>query len=88
MKNLIKKYRRDLHQIPELGFELYKTKAYIMEHLQKYSCEIIEVCGTGVCAFFQSKDEGGKGKSRHNTIALRSDMDALPVAEKTGAAYC
>ncbi len=88
MKSVLKKYRQDLHRIPELGFELYKTKAYIMDRLLKYNCEIIEVCNTGICAFFQSKENDGKGKNRQSTIALRSDMDALPVIEKTGASYC
>lgn len=87
MKELLKKYRRELHQIPELGFELYKTKEYIIKQLQQYQCEIIEVCGTGVCAFFQSREDGGKGRCREHTVALRSDMDALPVAEETDALY-
>ena len=87
MKNLTKKYRQDLHRIPELGFEVYKTKAYIMELLQQYHCEIIEVCETGVCAFFQSNKNVGQGSSLGNTIALRSDMDGLSVTEKTGADY-
>ena len=87
MKNLLKTYRQDLHRIPELGFEVYKTKAYILEQLQQYCCEISEVCGTGICAFFQSRDKNGKGQKRRQTIALRSDMDGLPVSEETGAHY-
>ena len=88
MKSLLKKYRQDLHRIPELGFEVYKTKAYIMEHLQKYSCEIVEVCGTGICAYFQSGATEENGHSPKQTIAFRSDMDALPVLEETEAPYC
>ncbi|HVI41082.1 MAG TPA: M20/M25/M40 family metallo-hydrolase, partial [Anaerovoracaceae bacterium] len=88
MKSLLKKYRQDLHRIPELGYEVYKTQAYILELLQQYNCEVSEVCGTGVCAFFQSREENGKGRNREHTIALRSDMDGLPVIEETGAAYC
>lgn len=87
MKSLLKQYRQDLHRIPELGFEVYKTKAYILEQLNQYDCEIVEVCGTGVCAFFQSREENGTGRKREGTIALRSDMDGLPVAEETGAPY-
>ncbi|MDF3000960.1 MAG: amidohydrolase [Bacillota bacterium] len=82
----LKKYRQDLHQIPELGFDVHKTRQYIVDHLKQYNCEITEVCG-GVCAFFQSVAEHGSGAARENTIALRSDMDALPVVEKTGASY-
>ena len=88
MKSLLKKYRQDLHRIPELGFELYKTKAYLLEQLQQYNCEIIELCETGICAFFQSKEDDGKGKLRENTVALRSDMDGLPVTEKNSTDYC
>ena len=88
MKDLLKKYRRDLHRIPELGFEEYITQSYITEQLQQYSCEIGQVCGTGVYAFFQSREDDGKGNPREHTMAIRSDMDALPVAEESGASYC
>lgn len=86
MNNLLQKYRQELHRIPELGFEVNKTRAYILEQLQPYHCEITEV-GGGVCVFFPSKEEDGKGRNRENTIALRSDVDALPVLEETGASY-
>lgn len=88
MKNKLKKYRRELHRIPELGYEVYKTQAYLLEQLRQYDCEISEVCGTGVCAFFQSREDNGAGKTRKKTIALRSDMDGLPVIEETGEEYC
>lgn len=88
MNRLIRKYRQDLHRIPELGYEVYKTQSYILEQLNQYDCEVSEVCGTGVCAFFQSKEGNGTGKCRDKAIALRSDMDGLPVTEETGAAYC
>lgn len=87
MNSLLQKYRQALHRIPELGFEVNKTRAYILEQLQPYHCEITEVSG-GVCVFFPSKKDGGKGQIREHTIALRSDMDALPVLEETGASYC
>lgn len=87
MIDILKKYRQDLHRIPELGFEVHKTRKYILTHLKEYDCEITEVCG-GLCAFFQSRELDGNGAAREKTIALRSDMDALPVTEKTGAPYC
>ncbi len=87
MKSKVREYRRELHRIPELGFELYKTKAYILEQLHPYDCEIIEVCEIGVCAFFSSRDNNGKGNQRRHTVALRCDMDALPVSEETDASY-
>ncbi|WP_027398780.1 M20 metallopeptidase family protein [Anaerovorax odorimutans] len=78
MKELLKKYRRDLHKIPELGFEEYKTKAYILNILKEYNCEIINPYGTAVCAYFKCKNKNNE------TIAFRGDMDALPITESTG----
>lgn len=86
MREKIKEYRRSLHRIPEIGFDLDKTRAYILENLKQYDCEITEVCG-GISAFFSSRETCGKGRERMHAIALRSDMDALPVQEETGADY-
>ena len=86
MKEKVGEYRRALHRIPELGFEVDKTRAYILDILQQYDCEITEIHG-GVCAFFRSKENYGTGKGRDNTVALRSDMDGLPVAEETDLPY-
>jgi len=73
--------RRDLHQIPELGFKEYKTSEYIMEFLEGIEVEIIEkTANTGVLAYF-------KGTEGNKTIAFRADIDALPVAEKTDVPY-
>lgn len=87
MKSLVKKYRRDLHRIPEIGYDLYKTNAYVMEQLQQYSCEITKLYKTGIAAFFRSKMESIPAGVRKYTIALRGDMDALPITEETGADY-
>ena len=72
-------YRRELHQIPELGFYVYKTSAYVKNVLSKLSCEVNEIVKTGVVAFF---DFGQK-----QTVAFRADMDALPIQEETGLPY-
>lgn len=76
---LTKKYRQDLHRIPELDFDLKKTHDYICEILEPMDCEVTTVAGSGVCAFF---DFGKK-----EAVAFRSDMDALPICEATGADY-
>lgn len=76
---LTEKYRRDLHRIPELDFDLKKTHDYICEILEPMDCEVTTVAGSGVCAFF---DFGKK-----EAVAFRSDMDALPICEDTGADY-
>lgn len=72
-------WRRDLHQIPELGLQLPLTRQYLEEQLKDLDCEISHPIEHAVAAFF----DGGKEK----TIAFRSDMDALPVREQTGAEF-
>lgn len=87
----LKKYRRELHKIPELGYEEFKTKEYILSVLKKYDCEITELCSTAICAYFegQGAKDGQESGVRHlrTTIAFRSDMDGLPVYESTDTSY-
>ena len=73
------KYRRDLHQIPELGFLVYKTGAYVKEKLSAFDCELSDIVTTGILAFFDFGCE--------STIIFRADMDALPIEEATGLPY-
>lgn len=73
------KYRRELHQIPELGFLVYKTNSYVRNVLSGFMCQTDEIAKTGIVAYF---DFG-----RPNTIAFRADMDALPIQEETGVPY-
>lgn len=75
MIDLLKKYRCDLHQIPELAFDLFKTSAYIKDELIKMGFEIHQTAKTGWIAYKKGKKE--------TAIAFRSDMDGLPVAEKS-----
>lgn len=73
--------RRDLHQIPELGFKEYKTNKYIIDFLKELEIDTIEkTAGTGVLAYFK----GNEGKK---TIAFRADIDALPISERTDVEY-
>ncbi len=73
--------RRDLHKIPELGFELPKTRAYVLEKLDEY----------GIPYTLSEKDSSViatlKGGKPGKTVALRADMDALPIKEETGVDY-
>ncbi|PKR78467.1 N-acetyldiaminopimelate deacetylase [Halalkalibacillus sediminis] len=70
--------RRDLHRIPELGFEEYKTQAYILEYLQTLPLErvTIEKWYTGIFVYV----EGNVGE---RTLAYRTDIDGLPIKENT-----
>ncbi|WNG48959.1 amidohydrolase [Archangium minus] len=71
---------RDLHQNPELSHQEEKTAAKLAERLRKLGFEVTEkVGGHGVVALLRN----GKGP----TVLLRTDMDALPVEEKTGLPY-
>ena len=78
-RELLTQYRRDLHRIPELDDDLPETIAYIKRELAGLPCEVLEPCKSTVCAFF---DFG-----RERTVAVRSDMDALPVTEATGVPF-
>ena len=73
------RFRRDLHRIPELDFDLPETTAYVERVLGGLSCEVTRPCRSCVCAHF---DVGGTG-----CTAIRADMDALPVTERTGLPF-
>lgn len=66
-------YRRDLHQIPEVGMDLPNTLAYVKKCLGTLGIDYQEVGRCGLSALI------GRGE---RTILLRADMDALPVEEK------
>lgn len=71
---------KDLHQHPELSMQEFRTAGIAAEHLNKLGFEVSEKIGvTGVVGILKN----GKGK----TVMLRADMDALPMAEKTGLDY-
>ncbi len=74
-------WRRQLHQHPELGNREFKTAAFIAEHLKKLGLEVqTNVAKTGVVAILR----GGKPGP---VMALRSDMDALPVKERVNIPF-
>lgn len=79
-KNRVIQNFQDLHQIPELSWEEYKTTIYIYEELKKigYSPKILSK-KLGVVA-----DLNPRSKRK---IALRADMDALPIREDTDLQY-
>ena len=71
--------RRALHRIPELDHTLPETLAYLETALKDLSCRVFSPMEGALCAFF---DFG-----RETALAFRADMDALPIAERTGADY-
>ena len=71
--------RRQLHQYPEIGFELEKTVKLVSEELDKIGMTYTYEYGKGSVVA-----ELGQGDKM---IALRADMDALPIEEKTDLPY-
>lgn len=71
---------RQLHQIPERGFEEFKTSQFILEKLAEYGIEAKQAAVTGVFATIDGYAPG-------RTIAIRADMDALFVTELADVPY-
>lgn len=74
-------WRRDIHQHPELGNRETRTAAKVAEHLRSLGLEPkTGIAHTGVTAVLKGARPGPR-------IALRADMDALPVTEQTGLPF-
>lgn len=74
--------RRHLHMHPELSFHEYNTSAFIAEQLQQADIAYRDkVAGTGLVAMIEGKNPSSK------TVALRADMDALPINELNKTDY-
>jgi amidohydrolase len=74
-------WRRDIHQNPELGNREVRTAALVAAHLRKLGFEVREKVGvTGVIGVL-------KGGKPGRVVALRADMDALPVTEQSGLPF-
>ena len=68
-------WRRDIHANPELGNREFRTAALVAEHLERLGMEVrTEVAHTGVVGLLRGGQPGP-------VVALRADMDALPVTE-------
>lgn len=87
IKELSQKYkqytidmRREFHMYPELSMREERTARRIREELDKMGIPNVALAGTGVLATI-------KGKGSGKTIALRADIDALEITEKTDAPY-
>ncbi|MDQ0456172.1 M20 aminoacylase family protein [Rhizobium paknamense] len=73
-------WRRQLHQAPELLFDVHQTAAFVAEKLKGFGCDVVEtgIGRTGVVGIIK----GAKGDGP--VIGMRADMDALPIEEITG----
>lgn len=82
LRERLLRLRRDLHQHPELGFDLELTSARVEQELKDIGItEIQRVAETGLIARIPCSD------SSLPAIAIRGDMDALPIHEETGFAW-
>lgn len=76
--------RRDLHQIPEIGLEEFKTQAYLLEKIADITAgkDFVEkrTWRTGILVFVH-------GFAPEKTIGWRTDIDGLPIVEETGLAF-
>src|SRR5947208_8089312 len=83
----IQAWRRDIHQYPELLYDVHRTAAFVAERLREFGCdEVATGLGrTGVVGVIKGRKPGGNGDIK--VIGLRADMDALPIEEDTSLPY-
>jgi amidohydrolase len=83
----IQAWRRDIHEHPELLYDVHRTAALVAERLREFGCdEVATGLGrTGVVGVIRGRKPAGKGDIKG--IGLRADMDALPIEEATNLPY-
>jgi len=73
-------WRRELHRHPEVALNEKWTSAYLQEHFKKLGLPVKKMAGTGLRVMLKGRP-GGK------TVALRTDIDALPIQEEGDKPY-
>jgi len=88
IKDLAKKYtpefidiRHHIHAHPELSYQEFETSKLIQQKLQEFGIPFEIKANTGVVGLIKGKDH------RHRVVALRADMDALPIREENNVPY-
>jgi amidohydrolase len=77
----LREIRRQIHRYPELAFKEHRTSRIIADYLRALEIEVYEgIAHTGVKGVLRGSKEGG-------TVALRADMDALPIQEISETEY-
>ncbi|MFM7105415.1 MAG: M20 family metallopeptidase, partial [Flavobacteriales bacterium] len=78
----VRGFRRHLHKFPELSYQEFRTAEFIIQQLQRMGIEHEKgIGGNGISAWINRGHPG-------NVIALRADMDALPIQEMNEVEYC
>jgi len=82
----IQAWRRDIHEHPELLYDVHRTAALVADRLREFGCdEVATGLGkTGVVGVIKGRKQGG---GEVKVIGLRADMDALPIEETTNLPY-
>lgn len=80
IKDEIISNRRYFHKYPEVGFEEYNTSKKIVGYLDTLGLETKILCGTGIVSLIKGKGDGP-------VLALRSDLDALPLDDRKQVEY-
>jgi amidohydrolase len=83
----IQAWRRDIHEHPELLYDVHRTAAFVAERLREFGCdEVATGLGrTGVVGVIKGRKPANGGGIK--VIGLRADMDALPIEEETSLPY-
>ena len=79
MLETLRRHRRALHRIPEVGFDLPMTQAYVLAQLEGLGARVKALSPSGVLAYFDA--------GQAETTAFRCDMDALPIQEAAGCPF-
>ena len=83
----IQAWRRNIHEHPELLYDVHRTASFVADRLREFGCdEVVTGLGkTGVVGVIKGKKGAAKGDVK--VIGLRADMDALPIHEETNLPY-
>ena len=76
----LREIRKEIHRNPEIGNREFKTSSLVENYLNSLGIETKHLAGTGIVGELIGKKEGP-------VVALRADMDALPVTEHTGCDF-
>jgi hippurate hydrolase len=84
MSDEIATWRHDLHEHPELLFDVHRTAGIVIGKLRAFGCDAVEteIGRTGVVGLIR-----GRAHASGRVIGLRADMDALPITEATNVPY-